>query len=197
MVYSKAVQAISRRVWADLQRQIRNHRYEWNESGTLLVGGAGFQNVVSHRVDDGPWTSDGNLATVEGKNHMLDVVLHGSSATGTWYVAPFSGNVTVSDTWTAATFTATATEVTAYSESTRVAYVEAAASAGATTNAASPAVFTASSSPLTIWGLGLLSVSTKSSASGVLLFASKWTAAETLNNTGSQLSARWAIDLNK
>lgn len=194
---SKMIRGISNRALVDIRRLIRNKRYEWDDSGMLLVGTAGFQNKVTYRVDDGDWKCSSNLCTIEGKNHILDVVLHGTSAIGTWYIAPFSGNVTVLDTWTAANFITNATEVTAYSESTRVAYVEAAASSGSITNAASPSVFTASSAPLTIWGLGLLSVSTKSSTSGVLLFASKYAAAETLNNIGSQLQAKWQLDLNK
>lgn len=197
MFFTKEVLKISKRAWADLRRLIRNGNYEWSDDGSLLVGTAGFQNRCIHCVDDGPWITDKNLATIEGKNHFLDVVLHGTSAIGTWYVAPFSGNVTVLDTWTAANFTANATEITAYSESTRVAYVEAAASSGATTNAASPAEFTASSAPLTLWGAGLLSVPTKSSTSGVLLFASKWAAAESLNNIGAVSRITWPIDLNK
>lgn len=197
MVFTKEVRDISKRAWADLRRLLRNGRYEWSDDGVLLVGTAGFKNRCLHRVDGGPWVADTNLATIEGKNHFFDVVMHGTSAIGTWYVAPFSGNVTVLDTWTAANFTSNATEITAYSESTRVAYVEAAASSGGTTNAASPAEFTASSAPLTIWGAGLLSVSTKSSTSGVLLFASKWAAAESLNNVGSKSQITWVLDLNK
>lgn len=198
MLYlSDSALAIPRRIWRDLRRLIRNKRYEWDDDGTLLVGTAGFKNFNDHCVDGGPWRRDPNLATTEGKNHFLDVVLHGSSQITTWYVAPFSGNVSPTAAWTAANFTATATETTAYSESTRVAYDEAAASSGVITNAASPAIFTASSAPLTIWGCGLLSAAAKSSTTGTLLFASKYAVSESLNNVGSIFRCVWPIDLNK
>lgn len=114
-----------------------------------------------------------NIVTTEGLNHILDVVLHASTQVTTWYIAPFEGNYTPVAGLTAATFTAAATECTAYDEATRVAYVEAAASGGVTTNAASRAVFTINASK-TLYGAALLSASAKSSTSGVCLAAARF-----------------------
>lgn len=114
-----------------------------------------------------------NIVTTEGLNHILDVVLHGTAATATWYIAPFEGNYTPVAGLTAATFTAAATECTAYDEATRVAYNEAAAAAGVTTNSANRAVFTINATK-TLYGAALLSASAKSSTSGVCLAAARF-----------------------
>lgn len=114
-----------------------------------------------------------NILPTAGLNHILDVVLHGSSQVTTWYVAPFEGNYTPVAGLTAASFTADATECTAYDEATRVAYNEAAASGGVITNSANKAVFTINASK-TLYGAALVSASAKSSTSGTLLAAARF-----------------------
>jgi phage-related tail fiber protein len=114
-----------------------------------------------------------NLVVNEGLNHILDVVLHGASQVGTWYLGLFEGNYTPVATVTAATITAAATETTAYDESTRVAYDEAAASGQSITNAASKATFTMNASK-TIYGAFLISAAAKSATTGVLLSAARF-----------------------
>lgn len=114
-----------------------------------------------------------NIVTTEGLNHILDVVLHGTAATATWYIAPFEGNYTPVAGLTAATFTAAATECTAYDEATRVAYNEAAAASGVTTNSANRAVFTINASK-TLYGAAIISASAKSATSGTLLAAARF-----------------------
>lgn len=116
-----------------------------------------------------------NVLPTEGLNHSLDVILHAGTQVTAWYVALFEANVTPGATLTAATFTSTTTECTAYDETTRVAYVEAAAAAGVTTNSASRAEFTMNATK-TIYGGALLSVSTKSATTGTLLAAAKFSA---------------------
>ncbi len=183
-----------RREW---RRLVANHSYDFDDDGNLLIGRLGFRNYQLVSTTDNPDERRyPNLATIEGKNHFLDVVLHGTSAIPTWYVAPFSSNVTVNDALTAATFHATVTELsTEYSESTRPVFNEVAASGGATNNTASPAVVTAAEA-LTIYGAGLLSVPTKQSTSGVLLFVAKYASVEALNAAGNTLGIKWALDLN-
>jgi len=110
-------------------------------------------------------------------------------------MVPFSGNVTPVATWTAANFTANATEWTAYDEATRVAYVEAAASSQSITNSASKADFTSSSDTQSVWGAGLISVSTKSAVTGSLLGAAKFGAVRSLD-TADVLSIGYTISLS-
>lgn len=109
-----------------------------------------------------------NLVPTEGLNHMLDVVLHGAAQIPTWYLALFEGNYTPTFDITAATFPQLATECTTVQGTTRLEYKEAAAVAGATSNAASLAVFT-STADRTIYGAALLSSSGKGSTVGKIL----------------------------
>ena len=138
----------------------------------LLVGGTFLGQLVRDgRVID-EWEDD-NLVTNEGLDHILDVVFHGGTQTGTWYMGVFEGNYTPVATVTAATITAASTECTAYDESTRQAYVEAAPSSQSITNSASKATFTFNASK-TIYGAFLASASAKSATSGVLLAAARF-----------------------
>lgn len=140
--------------------------------------------------DDDSWSDMGpNLITDEGANHLIDVALHGTSPVATWYIAPFSNNVAPTQTLTAATFHSTLNELsTEYSESTRVAYVEAAASSRKTTNAASAAVFTAASASVNVWGAATLPVSTKLSTTAPLLGVRRFPAVYVLPSIGSTVA---------
>jgi len=72
-----------------------------------------------------------NLITDEGKNFILDTMFHGTTASGTWYFGLIdnSGYTGVVATDTHASH-AGWTESTAYSETTRVEWLENAASSG-------------------------------------------------------------------
>jgi hypothetical protein len=168
---------------------LRNHQYEVSDEGILFPKQRAFiSGVYTHTVNGQDERIDSNIVVTEGMNHMLDVVLHGTTAVATWYFGLFSANVTPVNTWTAANFTANATEITSntegYSETTRQAFVEAAASAGSTNNTASKAAFTIiTATSVTVWGAGLLSSSVKGGTSGTLLSSAKFSAARTLYNT--------------
>lgn len=123
------------------------------------------------------WTDvSDNLICNQGLDHILNVVLHGTTPVDPWYIGIFEGNYTPVAAVTAATITADSTESTAYDESTRVAYVEAAASSQSTTNSASPATFTINASK-TIYGAFLASASAKSATTGTLLAATRFATA--------------------
>ena len=115
-----------------------------------------------------------NLLTNQGLNHVLDVVLHGTTPVSPWYIAIFEGNYTPTSGDTAANFTANATESTAYDEATRVEYTEAAASSQSTTNSASKATFTINATK-TIYGAALMSASAKSATTGTCLAVTRFT----------------------
>ena len=116
-----------------------------------------------------------NIIPTEGRNHILDTELHATSQVTTWYIAPFEANYTPVAGDTAATFPASATESTAYAEATRVAFVEAAASAGSTSNTANKAEFSINATK-TMYGAFMTSVSTKSATTGTLLSAALFAA---------------------
>ena len=174
----------------ELKRYLTNHQWERSDSGALVFPKANLalSGLIVHDVNGQDVRFDHNVVPTEGLNHVLDVTLHGSTQITAWYLGLFSGAVTPGATLTAATVTAVLTEITSgtdgYSEATRVAYNEAAASSGSTTNAANKAAFTIamSSGNLTVNGCFLASASAKGATTGTLYSASRFSAARTLAN---------------
>jgi hypothetical protein len=152
--------------------------YERSGGGILMpVAGLAVGGVFTGQiVRDGKIIDEfdaGNLVVDQGLNHLLDVLLHGSTQVGTWYLGLFEGNYTPIASNTAANFPGLATECTAYDEAVRQTYVEAAAAAKVTTNSASKATFTINATK-TIYGAFIVSDSTKGGTSGTLLAAAKF-----------------------
>ena len=174
---------------AEFRRALANHKYEVSDEGILFPAQHVFASgLYIHDVNGLDERRDTNLLTIEGLNHMLDTEFHDGTKVSTWYVKLFSGNVTVVNTWTAANFTANATEITSnsegYSETTAPAYNEAAASAGSITNSANKAAFTiATATSISVWGAALSSSNVKGGTTGTLMSASKFSAVRTLYDT--------------
>lgn len=144
------------------------------EKAETVVGGVfTIEHVRDGKVID-TW-QEKNLVSNEGLNALLDTYLNGDGTAkiAAWYVALFEGNYTPVATLTAATFPAAATESTAYTEATRVLWVDAAASAQQITNTAAKATFTMNATK-TIYGAALVSASAKSATTGVLFAASRF-----------------------
>lgn len=169
----------------EILRDLEKGDFEVSGGGLFLpkqrfwVGGVFHTSVTRNGVvlaDEGP---DSNVVTDEGVNHILDVVLHGTTPVNPWYVGIFEGNYTPLITDTAATFPAAATESTSYSEATRVEYNEAAAVAKVTSNSANKARFTMTANK-TIYGAFLASSSAKQGTTGTLLSAAKFSAPRVL-----------------
>jgi len=124
-----------------------------------------------------------NLVTNQGLNHILDIVLHGSTQITAWYVAIFESDTTILATHTYAA--PGYTESTAYDEATRQAYNEAAASGQSITNSANKATVTISDTK-TIYGAALVgggsAATTKADTAGggTLLCAVKFSAARSV-----------------
>jgi hypothetical protein len=129
------------------------------------------QHIRDGKVID-EW-EDKNLVVNEGLNSLLDVYFHGATQITSWYIGVFEGNYTPVAGLTAATVTANSTECTAYDETTRQAYDEAAASSQSITNSASRATFTFNATK-TIYGAFLVSNNTKSGTSGTLFSAARF-----------------------
>jgi hypothetical protein len=127
-----------------------------------------------------------NLVVDQGLNHMLDVLLHGSTQVGTWYLGLFEGNYTPVAGLLASTIAGAATECTAYDETTRQIYNEAAAASKVTTNSANKATFTMNATK-SVYGAFIISDSTKGGTSGTLLAASKFAAAKSVVATDQLL----------
>lgn len=163
---------------ASLVRDIKRYGYELSDGGLLIrpagimIGGVFDYELRRHRLGGEEVWSSPNLVVLQGRNHALDVLLHGATAISPWYIGVFEGNYTPVDGDTAATFPTSATECTAYDETTRVAYNEAAAVAGVTTNSANRAEFTFNATK-TIYGAFLTSAAAKGAITGTLLAADR------------------------
>lgn len=125
-----------------------------------------------------------NLVTNQGLDSLLGVMFNSSSQITTWFIGIFSGNYTPIATDTAATFPGSATEITAYTNSTRPAFIGVEATQNIT-NTASVAAYTFNA-PVTVYGGFLSSSAVKSGVAGVLFSAAKFTAAKTME-AGDQL----------
>lgn len=170
-----------------LLRALDKGQYEETESGVLLTRqGIMASGMYVHDVNGLDERSDSNLITAEGLNYMLDVALKDGTKLASWYVAISSGNVSPVGTWTAANYTANATEITSnstgYAETTRPAYTPGTISSGSVDNTASRAAFTVElpSGTLTVWGAAILSSNVKGGTAGKLLSATKFSASRTL-----------------
>ena len=172
----------------EIRRALDKGQYEQTEEGILLK-----QTRVLARGEYRHWVNgadervDPNIVTDEGILHLLNVGFHGDAATATWYLSLYGANYTPVAGLTAASYPATASEITSavegYTEATRVAFVEAAAAANAVTNNASKASFTiATASSLSVNGAALHSASAKGATTGVLVSATKFSATRTLFN---------------
>ena len=114
-----------------------------------------------------------NLVMDEGINSALNVVFHAATQITTWYVGLFEGNYTPVGTESGSTWHTTCTECTAYDESARPEYVEAASSAKSITNSASKAVFTMNATK-TVYGAFLCGLSTKGGDATPLFAAARF-----------------------
>lgn len=166
-------------------KAVRNGKYEVTEDGLflpaqkVLLGGA-FKADIIH--PDGGVDYDGwgcNIIVDEGLNHSLDVILHGEVQVSPWYVGLFEANYTPQSSDTAANIASNATESTAYDESARVEYNEAAAASKVTTNTNNKAQFTINATK-TMYGAFLVSNSTKGGTTGTLLSAAQFNTARSV-----------------
>ena len=173
----------------EFKRYLANNQFEQTEDGGILFPKAGAiaRGMYVHGVNGQDWQYSPNILPTEGLNSLLDVALHGATQITAWYLGLFSGAVTPGASLTAATVTSVLTEITSgtegYSESTRVAWDEAAASAGAITNTASKAAFTiVTATSLTVNGCFLASASAKGATTGKLMSATRFASARSLSD---------------
>lgn len=100
-----------------------------------------------------------NIVVNQGLDDLLGVTLSGTTQDTTWFVGLLSATPTVAAADTLASH-AGWTEVTAYDEVNRVAWVDGGESGQSITNSASPAVFTISANGTTMGGAFLAGVNT-------------------------------------
>lgn len=173
----------------EFRRHLRNGHYEQTDAGLFFpkarVVAAG---MYIHDVNGQDEQSDPNIVTDQGLMYLLSVGLNNGAKLATWYLSLYAANYTPVAGLTAASYPATASEITSgtegYTEATRPTWTPSAPSGNIIDNVASKASFTiATASSLTVNGAALHSDATKGAVTGTLISATKFAAARTLYNT--------------
>jgi hypothetical protein len=163
----------------EFARAIDRHQYEVTPSGIrfpkqrAIIAGA-----FTTWINGADMQVDPNVVPLQALNYLLKAGIKASGGLATWYIAPFVGNVTPDENLTALNFDSVLTEFTDYDETTRQAWtVPTDPTAGAYSNSAAPAVFTAASAVGTspgvdIYGAVIISASAKSATTGKTLCGS-------------------------
>lgn len=125
-----------------------------------------------------------NIVVNEGLNYALDAALSGGTPDTTWFIGLMSATPTVAAGNTLASH-AGWTEVTAYSEVNRVAWVDGGVSSQSVSNAASPAIFTINADTTDVGGAFLAGVNT--GTAGILYAAGAFSAGNKSLDTSDTL----------
>lgn len=138
-----------------------------NVTQSGIRAGGIFTVVCRDKAGNVKWVEQGhNLVVNAGLNHIRDVTLLAGTQVTTWYAGLTQGSPTFAAADTMASH-AGWTESTAYSEANRQTWTGAAGSTGASSNSASPAVFSINATA-TIGGVFLTSNNTKGGSTGTL-----------------------------
>jgi hypothetical protein len=183
----------------EIAKFIDNGDYVETDGGLLIHGAIMGRGRYIHSVNGKDEQVDHNLIPTEGITYILGAALGATSKISTWYLAVFSGAVTPAANWTAANFTASASEITSssegYSNGTRQTWTPGSVSAGVIGNLSSKAVFTIfCSTSINISGAALLSSNVKGGTSGTLASASRFGTARTVN-TGDAFELGYEVEL--
>jgi hypothetical protein len=182
---------LSARHAPEVARALRNNRFEVSPEGILIPEAKIYVRGLystRRRTKDGaePWLDSPNLLPTEGINTMLDNLI---AATGVAsYISLYASAISPAANWTAASYPATASEITSgsegYSEGARQLWNAAAAASGSKDNYSTPSVFTiVTATTLSVNGIGLHTVATKGATSGKLLSSTRFSSARTFSNT--------------
>ena len=181
---------ISKGLASDLRRALANTQYEITDGG-ICIGSFMFGGRYEDRVIRGgeviEFGSTDNLVVDQGMIDILNTYFGTTSKKAGFYVALFAGAVTPAANWTAASFTATASEITSgtegYSQTTRPAWVTPNASTPQIDNYAAKAAFSiVTASSLNVNGAAILSDQAKGSTGGVLVSAARYSNTRVLQN---------------
>jgi hypothetical protein len=169
---------------------LRNNQFEVAENGSVLFPRAAAiaQGGYFHDVNGADERFDPNLLPDEGLIYLLSVGLNNGTKLATWYLSLYAANYTPLAALTAASYPATASEITSgtegYTEATRPVWTPTAPTTPLIDNLASKAAFTiATASSLAVYGAALTSESAKGAVTGKLISATKFAAVRTLYNT--------------
>lgn len=185
----------------EFRRYLANKRYEVLPSGVYFPRAAVIAHgEYFHDVNGEDLRVDANLLPDQGLIYLLNVGLNNGGKLTPWYLALYSANYTPTVGLTAASFPATASEITSttegYAGANRPTWVPSAPTAPLIDNVASRASYTiVTASSLTVNGAALLSEQVRGAVTGTLVSAGKFSAARTLYNT-DVFNLGWRVQLS-
>ena len=164
--------------------------YTDNQDGSITTDqGVTASGMYYDRVNGGEWQETPNLITNEGLTHILNVAFGTTPKPVGYYLALFSAAAQPQGTWTAASFSSTASEIVSmtegYSSATRPEWKATNTSTQAIDNmnpSSVAKVTIKTASTLTVQGAAILTNSGKGSTSGVLISATKYAAPRTFQD---------------
>lgn len=155
----------------------------------ILAQGVFRYNIRGQEEEYSP-----NLVVNEGLDYLLSAAVSGASTITNWYIAVFTGDVTVQPTWTAADFTAAATEFVDYGSATRPDWTNGVVASGGVDSFANKAAFVSTTDGAILRGAALISGSGKGTTAGKLMAASSFASAKNLD-TGEILDVGYGLQL--
>lgn len=177
-----------KRLHKELERAINAQNYDITAQGIYFPN----QQVLASgeymlRTNGGDWEIEKNLVVTEGLAHLLNVSLGSKAKAAGYFLTLFSGTAAPAANWTAASFAATANEITSqtegYSGATRPAWTPADTAGNTIDNFAAVTTFNiVTAGTLTVTGAALLSNNTRGGTTGVLVSASKYSTERTFQN---------------
>lgn len=170
-------------------RYLANKQYDRTDAGLVFPkAGVTAAGVYTHDVNGLDVQEDHNLVVDEGLMAMLSDFLANGTSYPNYFLSVYGGNYTPTNSLTAASYPATAGEITSstegYSNTTRPAWTPSAPAANAIDNVANKAAFNiVTASSVTFQGAALHSSSTKGAVDGILVSAAKFSAARVVYNS--------------
>lgn len=161
----------------------------FKRKASVLFAGAAVraQGEYYHRVNGGEWERIPNLIVTEGLAHILNVAMGTTAKPANYYLALFSGATAPVANWTASNFATVASEIVSLTEghtsATRPVWTPTNTATGSIDNMTTVASVTiATATQLNVTGTALLTNSTRGGTTGVLISASKFSAARVFQN---------------
>lgn len=168
---------------ANFKYEVGSRRGVYFPAAKVFVRGTYY-----HTVNGQDEQIDHNLLTDQGLVYLLSVGLNNGTKLPTWYVSLYGGNYTPTAALTAASYPATANEITSvtegYTETVRQTWVPTAPTTPLIDNLANKANFTiATASQLSVYGAALHSEATKGAVTGTLVSATRFANTRVLYDT--------------
>lgn len=183
----------------EIGRHLRNFNYERTPGGILIDRGgmnALANGAFAHTLHQGEAIDaaiDPNLVVNEGLDYLLNVAFASAAPITAWYLALFSGNVTPAPAWTGANWVAAATEQVNYVATSRPPWSVTTTTTQSIGNGASEAMFEFTGTGNNVYGAALVSANTKSSTTGRLFAATRFSAPRLGLSSPDKLGVQYVV----